>query len=111
MNTAATVHGVGRAARYRRHEPDRKGEPVRKWRKMTWTLIAANVLMAAWTIGAAAQGATDDVECGPGLTQAECDTVADVGSSIGVGLLVALWFVVFVVLALVWFMTRPRGER
>ena len=33
----------------------------------------------------------------------------DIGTGIGVTLIGGLWFVGFLVLSIVWFMTRPRG--
>jgi hypothetical protein len=33
-----------------------------------------------------------------------------VGTGIGIALVFLLWFLGFVVLSLVWFMTRPRGR-
>ncbi len=75
---------------------------MRNWRKMTWVLIAWSVLVVIWII--------------VGVNSAECETAefqdaCEAGTSLGVGLILFLGFMGFVILALVWFMTRPREVR
>jgi zinc-ribbon domain len=78
---------------------------MRNWRKMTWVLIGFTVLMAIWAI--AGTGQTD---CGDLTDEAE-KLGCDAGEGIAVGIIFLLWFLGFVVLSLVWFMTRPKDRR
>jgi hypothetical protein len=65
-----------------------------------------------WVIAGIAGGASDSVDCDTTvLTQADCDAAADVGTSIGVALVIILWFIGFLVLSLIWLMTRPRHRQ
>jgi ribosomal protein S27AE len=83
-----------------------------RWRKMTWALNVWNTLFLIWVVAAIAGGASDSVDCDTTvLTQADCDTAADVGTGIGVALIFFLWFLGFMVLGLIWLMTRPRHRQ
>ncbi len=81
-----------------------------RWRKMTWAILIFSGLMLAWIVA----GASTEV-CGdyaPGTADREsCELGEDIGTGIGVAALVFLWFLGFVVLSLVWFMTRPRHRQ
>lgn len=83
------------------------------WRKMTWAIIIFSVLMAIWLIGGLA-GADNSSHCAqeahPYLSQENCTAARDVGTGIGAALIFSLWFIGFVILSLIWFMTRPRGR-
>lgn len=70
------------------------------WRKMTWALIVWTVIMVTWMIGGSVSAQKG---CDPNY-QGACNT----GTAIGVGLLIGLWFLGFVVLSLIWFMTRSK---
>ena len=75
-----------------------------KWRKMTWALIIWSVLMLIWVIAG-----TSGANCGSKgdqYSKAGCEA----GTGIGVGIVIFLWFVGFVVLSLIWFMTRPKDR-
>lgn len=74
------------------------------WRKMTWALLLWTGLFAAWMIAAIADRASE--ECPPG--DQVCIEASDVGTGIGVALIFILWFIGFLVLSLVWLMSRPR---
>jgi hypothetical protein len=76
---------------------------------MSWTLIVFTALMAAWAIGGAAT-ADNHSKClnDQVLGQQTCETARDAGTAIGVALIFFLWFVGFVVLGLIWLMTRPK---
>lgn len=71
------------------------------WRKMTWALIIWSVLCLIWIISGASSS-----NCADSTSQTNCQA----GTAIGVGLIIGLWFMGFVVGALVWFMTRPKGR-
>jgi hypothetical protein len=83
-----------------------EGEAVNplKWRKMTWLIWIVNAIFLIWIIAGVSDRASED--CPPG--DELCIEASDAGTSIGVALIIFLWFMVFVVLALVWFMTRPK---
>lgn len=83
------------------------------WRKMTWALIIWSLLMLAWIIaGTASSDPTSYCESHPSryLSLKSCEAAHDAGTGIGIGILIFLWFLGFVVLSLVWFMTRPKGR-
>lgn len=83
---------------------------IPRWRKMTWVLLIWTGLMTVWIIGGATSADTADKDCGT-LSQASCEGAQDAGTAIGVGLLIFLWFLGFIVLSLIWFMSRPRDAR
>src|SRR4051794_32098355 len=77
-----------------------------RWRKMTWVLNVWNVIFLIWIIAAIAARPSQD--CAPG--DQLCINASDAGTGIGIGLLFVLWFLGFVILALVWVMTRRHGR-
>lgn len=82
------------------------------WRKMTWVLIIFTAIMFAWMIGGAID-AQDSAECDAEPTRELrqiCEDATDVGTGIGIGLIFVLWFIGFVILSLIWLMTRPKGR-
>lgn len=91
-------------------EPKKRRRFLPRWRKMTWVLFSWNTLMAAWII-AAIVGASGDkatADCIDSAGEQLCNDAGDVGTGIGVILLILLWFVVFMALAVAWFATRPK---
>jgi hypothetical protein len=76
------------------------------WRKMTWTLLIFSVLMLIWIISAAG----GDAHCARETYRGACELGQEAGRGIAVGLLIVLWFIGFVILSLIWFMTRPKGR-
>jgi hypothetical protein len=81
-------------------------------RKMTWALIVWTTVMAVWVIGGASQAHGVPAACKTDryLSPETCNNASDTGTAIGVGLVFVLWFIGFIVLSLVWFMTRPKNE-
>jgi hypothetical protein len=83
----------------------------RKLRKMTWTLIVWTVVCLIWVVAgvhsADNQSAQYAAQHCQGFVQS-CVSAGQAGSAIGAGLVVGVWFIGFIVLSLVWFMTRPR---
>lgn len=71
---------------------------------MTWVIWIVNALFLVWIIAGISDRASED--CPPG--DELCINASDAGTGIGVALIIILWFLVFVVLALVWLMTRPK---
>ena len=84
------------------------------WRKMTWALLIWSVLMLIWVIAAAGNASSSAHEyCMTHhefLSMRECESLHEAGTGVGVGLVIGLWFFGFVVLSIIWFMTRPRGR-
>jgi hypothetical protein len=75
---------------------------------MTWALTIWTLLMGVWIAAGAATASGDAKNCGT-LTQKACNDASDAGTAIGVGLLIFLWFMGFVVLGIIWFASRPRA--
>jgi len=75
-----------------------------RWRKMTWVIVLFTVVMAVW-IGA---GVTSSTACPPGTTNCEAYQVgANIGQGLAVTALLGVWLIGFLVLSIVWFMTKP----
>jgi lysylphosphatidylglycerol synthetase-like protein (DUF2156 family) len=87
--------------------------PRPHWRKMTWTIIIWSVLMAIWII-AALVTANPEQHCAHEahayLSQGDCESARNAGTGIGVVALWLIWFFGFIVLSLIWLMTRPKGR-
>lgn len=86
-------------------------------RKMTWAILAWSVIMGIWIVagaGTAAQTTPEEARCiaeaktNPFMSASDCSTFADAGTAIGVAALVFVWFFGFVILSIVWFMSKPR---
>jgi len=85
---------------------DRPQKPARQGpRKMTWALIIWSALMALWAIVGGSHAAST---CN--TTSQAYNTGCQAGTAIGVGLIIGLWFIGFVVLSLIWFMTKPKDH-
>lgn len=82
-------------------------EPKRKKRKFTWFILVVNALFLIWVISGAASAHGHATGCGT-LSQADCDSAKDVGTSIGVFLIVAFWAFVDIILGIMWLVTRKR---
>ena len=86
------------------------GRLVPHWRKATWALAIFNLLILIWLIAGIAgtsnncAGLTDGALSG-------CQAGTAVGAGIGVTLIVLIWFIGFMVLGLVWLMSRPRHRQ
>lgn len=75
---------------------------MRSWRKMTWALVIWTVLIGLWLASYA--GAVGDIETS---SSAEEAGVA-IGAGIGTTFLFIIWFLGFVILSIIWFMSRPK---
>jgi len=81
-----------------------------QWRKMTWVLNIWNVIFLIWIIAGVSDRSSKTCEASTYLSKQDCIAASDAGTTIGVGLIIFLWFLGFVVLGLVWFMTRRRDR-
>src|SRR2546423_9783446 len=75
-----------------------------RWRKMTWVLNIWNAIFLIWIIVGISDRASKS--CAP--NDSLCVNASDTGTAIGVGLIIFLWFMGFLVLGLIWVMTRPK---
>jgi len=80
-----------------------------RWRKATWALAVFNVLMLVWVVsGLQATSGT----CSHETTYASaCQTGAAIGTGIGITILAVIWFLGFIVLSLVWLMSRATKRQ
>jgi hypothetical protein len=78
-----------------------------RWRKMTWVLNLWNALFLVWLIVGVGDRPSED--CPP--ADSACIAASDVGTGIGVALILMLWFLGFLVLSLVWLMSRPKHRQ
>jgi len=86
---------------------------IPRWRKMTWVFLIVNALFVLWVAVGISSRASEDCATDPSvtsgvLTESECIAASDVGTGIGVALIFVLWFFVFVVVSLIWLMSRPK---
>lgn len=79
-----------------------------RWRKMTWVLNIWNLIFLIWIIAGISDRASKN--CPPGPNHQLCVSASDAGTGIGVGIVFLLWFLGFVVLSIIWFMTRRAGR-
>jgi len=83
-------------------------------RKMTWALIVWSALWLLLGIVGGSSGTSAASYCDThgsprgSIGRQTCIDAYHTGTGIGVFLIVVLWFLGFVVLSLVWFMSRPR---
>jgi hypothetical protein len=65
------------------------------WRKATWAIVIWAILGVLWL-----WAGWSAVDTG--------NTAEAVGAGIGTGIVIFFWFLGFVILSIVWFMSRPR---
>ncbi len=80
-----------------------------RWRKMTWLIVVWCVVMAAWIVGVIAS-ADPSSQCAHDAYRSACEAGSTAGAGIGVVALWFIWFFGFVILSLIWFMSRPKGR-
>jgi hypothetical protein len=93
-------------------QPERKRRGIRPhWRKMTWAIIVWSAIFAIWIVAAlvTANPAGNCVHHAY-ITKSTCETASNAGTGIGVAALWFVWFFGFIVLSLIWFMTRAKGR-
>jgi hypothetical protein len=80
-----------------------------RWRKGTWIILAFNLLMLNWIIGGA-HAAQRNKDCGS-LNQHTCDAATDIGTAIGVSVIIALWVAGDSILGIIWLVTNRSKTR
>src|SRR5689334_16776618 len=82
---------------------------MRSWRKMSWAILIWTAVFLLW--GISGVGAVSN-RCvgltGDALTTCQAGTA--IGGGLGITIIFFLWFVGFIVLSIVWFMTRPKNN-
>jgi hypothetical protein len=76
-----------------------------RWRKATWAIVVWTILMAVWVVAGA--GAASDLP--PAGSEAEQAGRA-IGAGLGITLIIIIWFIGFIVLGLIWLMSRPKDN-
>lgn len=82
-----------------------------RWRKATWALVIWSVLMGIWVVTAI--GAVSSLENCAGQTGdalAACEAGTAIGGGLGVTFILFIAFLGFVVLGLIWLMSRPKDN-
>lgn len=80
-------------------------KPKKKRRVFLWIFLAVQVLFIVWLVSAGASSSGDATDCGT-LTQEQCNSAEDVGTGIGVILIVIIWMVVDFLLAVPYVIYR-----
>jgi hypothetical protein len=76
-----------------------------RWRIFTWVILAFNLIMLIWVITGATTAQSCDGRVGDALTRCQA---GDVGTTIGVGLIILIWALGDVILGVLWLVTRPH---
>jgi H+/Cl- antiporter ClcA len=91
-----------------------RGVFMRRWRKMTWVLIGWCTIILIWAIaGGASNNSQSYCESHPSqyLSQHACEQARNVGTGLGVALILVIGFVGFVFFSIIWLMTKPRRRQ
>jgi hypothetical protein len=94
-------------------EPRRRGLLSRGWRKMTWVLIAWSTLVVVGGLALAGHtGNQYSSACQNSLgSDSLCQQVGNQAASDQFGHILKIGAVGFVILGIIWFMTRPQNRR
>lgn len=80
-----------------------------RWRKATWALVIWTVLIVLWIFaGTSAVGENCTGESGSALEACRAGTA--IGAGLGVTFIIIIWFLGFIVLGLIWLMSRPKDN-
>lgn len=79
-------------------------------RAMTLVLWCWTIAFAGWITGVIidASNSPAPAECVQSAGQKLCDDAGDVGTGMGVAVILFVWFVGFLILSLIWFMVRLK---
>ncbi|MFJ7102483.1 MULTISPECIES: hypothetical protein [Streptomyces] len=93
--------------------PPPQPPPRKKHRVFLWIFLAIQVVFLIWVIWGIAQGGGTPEQC-RGRTGDDldlCDSASDAGTAIGVGLVIALWAAVDVILGITYGIYRLNTRR
>lgn len=80
---------------------------MRRWRPLTWVILAVNLLFVVWIV-AGLLGVADECTGFSGTELDLCEAGTAIGAGIGVGIIVFLWVAADIILGVVWLVTRSR---
>jgi hypothetical protein len=80
------------------------------WRIFSYLIIAVNILFLVLIIVAISGSSGHATNCGT-LDQQTCDDAKNVGTTLGVGLVVGFWAAVDVILGIIWLVTRSSKRQ
>jgi uncharacterized membrane protein len=75
---------------------------------MTWTIWVWTIVCAVWIATGIAN--TGHVKCSGNLSGSSCHATMAVAAGIGVFLIFVIWLIVFLILSVIFFMSRNRGR-
>src|SRR5687768_16986900 len=79
------------------------------WRKATWAIAIFTALMGIWIVTGISNVSNNCAgEVGQALQACQAGTA--IGGGIAVTMIVIVWFVGFIVLGLLWLMSRPKDN-
>jgi len=82
--------------------PAASGPPARKKpRIFLWVFLVVQVLFIIWIVVGVSGNSSDAIDCGT-LSQQACNDVRDVGTGIGVFIIVVVWIIVDFLMGLVY---------
>lgn len=79
--------------------------PKKKKRVFMWFFLAVQLLFLIWVISGAAAGSGAPDDCAS-LDAALCNDASDVGTAIGVALIIVFWAVVDIILGFIYLVVR-----
>lgn len=74
--------------------------PQKRRHVFRWFFIAVQVIFLIWIIAGAHAGHTSTTDCGT-LSVADCQSAKDAGTAIGVGIIIAFWIGIDIVLGII----------
>jgi lysylphosphatidylglycerol synthetase-like protein (DUF2156 family) len=82
---------------------------------MTWVIWIWTIVFAIWIIGGVSSNNSNDraycqTHINHYFSMQDCLNASHAGTAIGAVLIFFLWFIGFIVLSLIWFMTRRKGR-
>lgn len=80
-------------------------QPKKKKRIFMWFFLAVQLLFIIWLIAGISGASGDATDCGS-LSQQACNDAEDVGTGIGVALILVLWVVVDFLLFIPWVIVK-----
>lgn len=85
--------------------PTTTNPPKKKKRIFMWFFLAVQVLFIIWLIAGISGSSGDATDCGS-LSQQTCNDAEDVGTGIGIALILILWVVVDFLLFIPWVIVK-----
>lgn len=80
-----------------------------RWRKATLAIVLFSGLMLIWIV-VGISSVSDNCVGMSGQALENCQAATAIGGGIGVTFLVVVWFFGFIVLGLIWLMSRPKDN-